>query len=132
MKSAKTIDEKHSEFVAQFAKNYTELIPKLREDIDQLKKSLKGVKKNIDDYMDTKDLVQKKQKELKGLINDEKEYYLNNSKYIFEYFEQKKDISTGGGNTNVLHSFFKIKAVDPEKANPYSNQYNQSRKTYQA
>ena len=132
MKSAKTIDEKHSEFVAQFAKNQIEIIPKLKEDIDQLKQKLKGVKKNIDDYMDTKDLLLKKQKELKGLMNDEKEYYLNNSKYIFEYFEQKKDISTGGGSTNVLHSFFKIKSVDPEKANPYSQQYNQSRKTYQA
>ena len=108
MKSAKTIDEKHSECVAQFAKNQTETIPKLKEDIEQLKNKLKGVKKNIDDYMDTKDLLHKKQKELRGLLNDEKEYYLNNSKYIFEYFEQKKDISTGGGSTNVLHSFFKI------------------------
>jgi hypothetical protein len=132
MKSAKTIDEKHSEFVAQFAKNQNEIIPKLKEDIEQLKQKLKGVKKNIDDYMDMKDLLLKKQRELKSLINDEKEYYLNNSKYIFEYFEQKKDISTGGGSTNVLHSFFKIKSVDPEKANPYSQQYNQSRKTYQA
>ena len=132
MKSAKTIDEKHSEFVVQFAKNQTELIPKLREEIDQLKEKLKVVKKNIDEYMDTKDLLLKKQKELKRLINDEKKYYLDNSRYIFEYFEQKKDISTGGGSTNVLHSFFKIKSTDPEKANPHSHQYNQSRKTYQA
>lgn len=37
---------------------------------------------------------------------------MENSKYIFDYFEEKKDISEGGGkvNVNVLNNFFKIKA----------------------
>ena len=134
MKSAKTIDEKHTEIVSQFAKNQTEIIPKLKEEIEQLKTQLKKVKKNIDEYMDTKDEISKKQNEIKVLNSQEKNYYLENSKYIFDYFEQKKGICSGGngGNVNVLHSFFKIKANDPEKTNPLSSKYNQSRKTYQA
>jgi predicted RNase H-like nuclease (RuvC/YqgF family) len=112
MKSAKTIDEKHTEIVSQFAKNQTEIIPKLKEEIEQLKTKLKKVKKNIDEYMDTKDAISKKQHEIKVLNSQEKNYYLENSKYIFDYFEQKKGICSGGngGNVNVLHSFFKIKA----------------------
>lgn len=132
MKTVKTIDEKHSEFVAQFAKNYNETIPKLREEIEVLKTKLKASKKNIDNYMDTKDSIRKKQQDVRSLLKEERDYYLNNSKYVFNYFEQKKEISSGGGNTNVLHSFFKIKTKDPEKANPQSEKYNQSRKTYQA
>jgi hypothetical protein len=36
---------------------------------------------------------------------------LDNSKYIFEYFENKKNISTGVATqqVNILNSFFKIK-----------------------
>jgi predicted RNase H-like nuclease (RuvC/YqgF family) len=132
MKLVKTIDEKHSEFVAQFAKNCNEIVPKLREEIDVLKMKLKSTKKNIDNYMDTKDSIRKKKQEVKTLLREERDYYLDNSKYVFNYFEQKKEISSGGGNTNVLHSFFKIKTKDPEKANPQSDKYNQSRKTYQA
>ena len=132
MKSAKTIDEKHTEIVAQFSKNRTEILPKLREDIEALKSKLKTVKKNIDEYMDTKDAIARIKQQIRSLTLQEKNYYLDNSKYIFDYFEQKKEISSGGGgNVNVLHSFFKIKSKDPEKSNPLSLKYNQSRKTYQ-
>ena len=80
MKTVKTIDEKHSEFVAQFAKNYNEIIPKLREEIEVLKTKLKASKKNIDNYMDTKDSIRKKQQDVRSLLKEERDYYLNNSK----------------------------------------------------
>jgi len=132
MKSVKTIDEKHSELVAQFTQNINETIPILREEIEVLKTTLKSKKNNIDEYMDTKDSIRLKQQEVRTLLKREKDYYLDNSKYIFNYFEQKKDISSGGGNINVLHSFFKIKTKDQESINPQSEKYNQSRKIYQA
>ena len=37
---------------------------------------------------------------------EEKEYFLNNSNYIFNYFEKKKDLSEGNSKKHVLHSFF--------------------------
>ena len=140
MKSVKTLDEKHSEMVSQFSKNRAEIVPKLREEIDELKLKLKthkpnnkiGNKKNIDEYMDIKDAIQKNQQKIKSLEAEEKNYYLDNSKYIFDYFEQKKDISSGStkGNVNVLHSFFKIKSLDPDNSDP--QKYNKSKKIYQA
>jgi hypothetical protein len=131
MKSTKTIDEKHSEFVSKFIKNKLERVPKLRAEIINLNIELKTFKNNIDKYMDTKDNIRNKKQEITSLLREEKDYYLDNSKYIFNYFEQKKDISSGGGNTNVLHSFFKIKSIEQEVSNPLSERYNKSRKTYQ-
>jgi hypothetical protein len=49
-----------------------------------------------------------------------KEYYLDNSKYIFEYFENKKNISNGANvntsnnKTNLINSFFKIKTNEDD------------------
>jgi hypothetical protein len=75
MKSAKTIDEKHSEIVAQFSKNNGEVLPKLREEIESLKIKIKNSKKkNIDEYMEMKDAIQKKKIELRNLTNEEKKY----------------------------------------------------------
>jgi hypothetical protein len=51
------------------------------------------------------------------------EYFLDNSKFIFDYFENKKNISTGTTNNNIsdknkiLNSFFKIKQDDSANIN---------------
>ena len=135
MKNSKTIDEKHSEMLSIFTKNKMESIPSLKEEIENLKIQLRTFKKplKIDEYMDTKDKITLKQRQIKQLENEEKQYFLDNSKYIFDYFEQKKDISSGSNkkNTNVLNSFFKIHSKNAELANPNSLKYNQSRMTYQ-
>ena len=52
MKNIKTLDEKHSEMVAQFSKNREEILPKLQGEIENLKSKLKKCKKNIDEYME--------------------------------------------------------------------------------
>jgi hypothetical protein len=64
---------------------------------------------------------------------ERKTYLLENSKYVFQYFEQKKNISNGLGsqNTNVLNSFFKVKSTTPEASDTQSTHYNQSKAFYQ-
>ena len=37
--------------------------------------------------------------------NEINTYYLENSKYIFNYFEEKKTISEGGNKTKILTNF---------------------------
>jgi len=63
-----------------------------------------------------------------------KQYFLNNSKHIFDYFEQKQQISNDSNivnqNTKVLNSFFKIKATNHEASSINSDKYNISRKSY--
>jgi len=132
MKSAKTIDEKHTEMIERFTKNRSEIIPKLRMELESIQAHLKTMKKyaNIDEYMNIKDRSKNIQKQIKDMIAEEKNYYLDNSKYIFAYFEQKKDISSGrvgSGSTSVLNSFFKIHAKTDN-----SEKFNQARNNYQA
>jgi hypothetical protein len=57
-------------------------------------------------------------------------YLLDNSKYIFQYFEDKKKICSGGNNqnTNALNSFFKVKATTEESSNTKSDKYTSSKK----
>ena len=43
-----------------------------------------------------------------------KEYLLTNSKYIFDYFEKKKNTSEGNNKTKILHAFFNKKTHKQE------------------
>ena len=111
--TANTIDEKHTEMLQSFNLIDQETIPKLKADIQEYKKLLKkyALNKNIEEYLDTLDKIENTKKQIVSLRTKKKHYLLENSKYIFQYFEQKKDISEGGGsqNINILNQFFKIK-----------------------
>lgn len=130
-KPINTLDEKHSEMMSHYHITETETLPKLEDEIMSLKIKVKGLKPcQIDEFMDIKDSIQKKRKEIKTIKSQKKRYLLENSKYIFDYFEQKKDISSGNNkqNTNVLNQFFKIKSTDSSKT---TQQYIASRSLYQ-
>ena len=133
-KQVNTIDEKHTEMLNYFHEIETIKIPDLIKKKDQLKDQIPKLKENeIDLYMDIKDKIIAIQKEIKELRHQKKHYLLDNSKYIFEYFEEKKKISSGDNNQNVniLNSFFKIKATSNDASNPNSDKYSQSKKAYQ-
>lgn len=129
-----TIDEKHTELLNQFHNEETDIVPKLMKEITDLKKQAKTLKDSqIEEYMDIRDKILKLKLSIKTIKTQKKQYLLDNSKYIFNYFEQKKDISTGGGkqNVNVLNSFFKIQAKTTDVVNTSSDKYNQSKNMYQ-
>ena len=46
---------------------------------------------------------------IKKLKKEKKKYLLDNSEYIFSYFEKKKDMTKGNTKTKILHSFFNKK-----------------------
>ena len=133
--TANTIDEKHTEMLLHFDTIEKETIPQLYRDIDDLKNTAKkhASAKRLEEYLDTLDKIEQVKSRIKEMKSKKKRYLLQNSKYIFQYFEQKKDISEGGGtqNVNMLNQFFKIKGTTPESANVFSNKYLQSRNTYQ-
>ena len=111
--TANTIDEKHTEMLQSFHRIDQETIPNLKTDIQEYKLLLKkyALNKNLEEYLEILDKIEATKKQIKSLRTKEKHYLLENSKYIFQYFEQKKDISEGGGsqNVNVLNQYFKIK-----------------------
>jgi hypothetical protein len=128
-----SIDEKHGDLLKQFQENEEVLIPKIREEIENLRKKSKNLHiTQIDIYMDLQDKIQQKKESIKQLKTQSKKYLLENSAYIFDYFEKKKDISSGGGkqNTNVLNTFFKIRARNEHAANVDSIKYRQSKLSY--
>jgi alpha-galactosidase/6-phospho-beta-glucosidase family protein len=110
-----TIDGKHMEFLQEFEKNENEVIPKLKSKILKLKKELD--KKTSDEKMDIQDEIEKYIKKIKDLKKFKKNYFLDNSKYIYEYFENKQKISETT-NTNskneLLNNFFKLESSIPK------------------
>jgi hypothetical protein len=79
----------------QFYENETEIIPKLLEEKTQLKSMISILKEHeIDAYMDIRDKIHNINSQVKELKQQKKRYLLDNSKYIFNYFEEKKKISS--------------------------------------
>jgi hypothetical protein len=132
---ANAIDEKHNELLRYFQEVETTKIPELENEISVLKTTIKTLNETeIEKYLDLRDKIISLKSELKFLKNEKKKYLLDNSKYIFQYFEQKQQISSGSVNTqnsNVVNSFFKIKSVAPDASNPQSDKYAQSKKAFQ-
>jgi len=120
-----TLDGKHKEIMTDFSKDEFDIIPRLKEEKQQLIEQITdpNTELSIEQVMEIKDRV----KEIKNTINELKarktNYFLDNSKYIFEYFENKKNIDNKEDNNDIGHgtksqklfNFFKIQ--QPEKDN---------------
>ena len=111
-KNTVTLDNKHNELLKKFDANEKELIPEYKNKILNLKNRLKTENLNISEKLDIKDEIKEYKSLIKKLENEKKEYFLNNSKYIFDYFENKKEISEGQNKTKILNSFFKTNKVN--------------------
>ena len=112
-----TLDKKHNEFIDEFNTNEKVVIPKLKNEKNILLKKLNNHKeiKSIDDKIFLEDKLNEVNEKIKLLKNKKKKYYLKNSKYIFEYFENKKNINEKSKNiinqskSKIIGDFFKIK-----------------------
>lgn len=128
-----SIDETHCNLLKQFQENDEVLVPKLKREIETLRRKSQQLQlSQIDTYLDIQDKIEQKKETIKQLRNKGKKYLLENSAYIFDYFEKKKDISVGGGkqNENILNTFFKIRATNETAANLDSDKYNPSKLSY--
>ena len=116
-KTSITLDTKHKEFLNEFTKDENDKIPEFKLEIQELKNKLdtENYKLNIEQILDYKDKINDLTSKINKTKLKKKEYFLDNSKFIFEYFENKKNISDGTiiqTNTNkskLVNSFFKIK-----------------------
>jgi len=125
-KSAVTLDTKHKEFINEFSKDENNRVPELKAERLQLKEKLDEPNSSltIEQRLDIQDQVNEITNQIKTIKSKKKEYFLDNSKFIFDYFENKKNISNGistvnacvesGKKSKILNSFFKIKKEDTE------------------
>jgi hypothetical protein len=126
-KHINTIDEKHTEMLQSFHDLETQTIPDLIKEKNKLKELLKKTSENqVEKRLDIKDKIIQIKKDLQILKLNKKRYLLNNSKYIFQYFEEKKKISSGDNNQNVnkLNNFFKIKDANNNENDKEINNKN--------
>jgi len=105
-----TLDSKHTEMIYKFEHDENVVIPKLMNEKKRLSlKLLKNEELNIDEILDIKDQINSIKIKIKETKNKKKKYHLDNSKYIFDYFENKKQIADGKNKTKKLDCFFNIK-----------------------
>jgi len=116
-KYTSSLDSKHKEFVNEFIKDEFDTIPRIKEERYMLNKQLELENKlTIDQIMEIKDRIKDINETIKELKHKKNNYFLNNSKYIFEYFENKKNINNIEETNKVvtsknqlLFNIFKIK-----------------------
>ena len=111
-----TLDKKHKEFVSDFVKDEEDTIPALKEERYHLKEQLKNEQSlQIEQVMEMKDRIKDINETIKELKNKKNDYFLDNSKFIFEYFENKKNINNSEetnkhtSKNQLLFNIFKVK-----------------------
>ena len=129
-KISTTLDGKHREFVNEFMRDESQNIPLLKQEKAEVLRKLQDGKDTLtlEEKLSLEDKADEVTKKIRTLKAKKMDYYLNNSKYIFEYFENKKNISsttlksnttnaTPSSSSNssklkMVNDFFKIKKED--------------------
>jgi hypothetical protein len=105
-----TLDSVHRELQSEFNLINSDILPTLVRKKNEIMTKLNNpetiadVNEKIelqDSLYDIKEEIYKNKKKIK-------DYYLNNSRFIFDYFENKKEITNGTNKTTILNSFFKV------------------------
>lgn len=121
-KSAVTLDGKHKEFLNEFSANETKSIPSLKAEKESLSLSLNDANLNLEERLNIQDRIREITESIRCLKQKKKDYFLDNSKYIFDYFENKKNISDGKSSetacqskAKILNNFFKIQKKEEKE-----------------
>lgn len=91
-----SVDNEHSKIIS-YLNREQKIIPKYEQRIENIQRTLKSLNdnkvKNIENIMELQDELSSIKQKIKELRRKKREYLLDNSKYVFEYFERKKEIS---------------------------------------
>jgi hypothetical protein len=136
-KNTTTLDGKHKEFLHEFSQDEKDRIPQLKQERTGLREKLGERGITIEQRMEMEDHIREITETILSLRSKKKEYLLANSQLIFDYFENKKNISSemnagsGSGSgilmnqssSNKVDAFFKIKPppVVSKTPNPTPN-----------
>jgi hypothetical protein len=121
-----TLDVKHKEMINKFRTDYDGTKPQLEQEKKNILLLLKNTNLPIDEKILLHDKLYNLKNQLKKIKKAETDYLLNNSKYIFEYFENKKNIAECKNKTTLLEHFFNSKDNNEDvkiKEISYVNKY---------
>jgi len=131
-----TLDTKHSELLKKFKNNEENIIPKYKNEITKLENMLNKLNNKIETLKNEKKSISKKDNDRKyniesNIINiknkiyllekEKNDYFLNNSKYIFNYFEEKKNIENLDSSKTNLYEINKSSNINKNKINLFFN-----------
>ena len=110
-KTKESLDCKHDKFLYNFHKQQNIIIPELINNRKKLTDQFKCEFTTFDEKLEIKHKISSIDAKIKDLKNNKKKYLLNNSEYIFDYFENKKKISDNNTQTKILDKFFNVKDI---------------------
>jgi hypothetical protein len=125
-----TLDATHKEFLNEFSENEKTIIDH-KSEIAKLKQKLKDVNVvlSVEKKLEMTDKIAELKDNIKEIKYKKNDYLLDNSKYIFEYFENKKNINNIDDSTKMvtsknilLFNIFKIKKDDTPDNIVYSTE----------
>ena len=143
--SSVTLDKKHNELIKKYENDENILIPKYKEEIRKLEKLLnnnitKKTQKSSNEYTEEKIRILKNK--ILSLQKEKTDYFLENAKYLFYYFEEKKNINNDSdieqnkehcknknyendNKKDIINTLFKIKNNSPyQEKNLNTNENN--------
>jgi len=107
-----TLDGVHRELQTEFSLIKNDTLPSLvrekKEILENLNGTNRGTNLDINEKIELNDRLYDIKIEISKNKKKIKDYYLNNSRCIFDYFENKKEITNGTNKTKILNSFFKL------------------------
>ena len=106
-----TLDVTHTEMLDKFKFDFIRTLPAMELEKNKLVLRLKNDKLSVDERVSICDSLKLVKKNIKMIEKEKKDYLLNNSQYIFEYFEHKKNIAECKNKLTVLDNFFKPKEL---------------------
>jgi hypothetical protein len=79
-----TLDGKHKEFLNEFSKNENDKIPDLKAEKKELELKIENHVLTVEQKLDISDRIKEITSTIKELKSKKKEYFLDNSKFIFD------------------------------------------------
>jgi hypothetical protein len=122
-----TVDNKHNEIIQNF-NNKENIIPKLEHKIELLNNKINNSNLSNTEIYEIKQNIDKIRNKIKHIKKQKLNYYLDNSKYIFDYFENKKIISTNNNKKFILNNFFNSSKSKTDINNVNDKDINYSKK----
>jgi hypothetical protein len=116
-KSIVTLDGRHNQKTSEFYNDITITLPKLKKLKEEYKQKLKDPKIIFEKKLELKDELKKIRKQISEIGNKKKDYFLENSNLIFDYFENKKNIVNGNNKTKILDKYFKTDNTNEDLGN---------------
>lgn len=135
-----SIDHQHKKMMEFYEENEKRDIPQIEKKIHNEKKRIEELKMLLkeyneqdeyidilDEYHKCKEQIKLYTKKLKELKKQKSKYLIENSKLIFDYFDDKQSMDTKQNNDTIMN-FFNIKKNDdtmktPNKENPLVKTY---------